>query len=380
MEKIAFYAGSFDPFTVGHFRIVCEALCSYDKVVIGIGCNPDKQTGMFNVDERRELIQTCFSDFRLVWQNNRFSGPAVSLSEKTALKRLEKFPECLEIIAYDDLTIDAALRCGATSLLRGKRITGDDEEEMQWAMLNRQLLQVRHRHLNIDLLPVPQENLTYVSSSAFKKLCALGEYIAAMPYVSAGVHNAMMKKCLKPIFVEAYHETFAACIDAKPQTEWQTLLQTREKREYHNLSYLAYGVNYLNICRAMAGLPATDGFGEFLLAWFRHNTEGGTPEYEKLKNMLIHDLDLAILGDTVNYNSYTLGIRLEDKDTDDQTYCSRRMNVLQQLLWKPLIFSLPFFREMLETDARANIRYEFANLQPLLTQAVENAKKKRWKI
>jgi pantetheine-phosphate adenylyltransferase len=35
----AFYAGSFDPFTVGHLHIVKTACKIFDKVVIGIGVN-----------------------------------------------------------------------------------------------------------------------------------------------------------------------------------------------------------------------------------------------------------------------------------------------------------------------------------------------------
>ena len=58
-QKIAFYAGSFDPFTNGHWALVCEAMTKCDKVYIGIGNNPDKE-GFFTPTERIEGIQKQF--------------------------------------------------------------------------------------------------------------------------------------------------------------------------------------------------------------------------------------------------------------------------------------------------------------------------------
>ena len=41
-EKIGIYAGSFDPFTVGHLDIVTQAKFLFDKIVIARGQNPNK--------------------------------------------------------------------------------------------------------------------------------------------------------------------------------------------------------------------------------------------------------------------------------------------------------------------------------------------------
>lgn len=41
--KIGFYPGSFDPFTKGHLHVVKRACSLFDKVVIGIGINPNKK-------------------------------------------------------------------------------------------------------------------------------------------------------------------------------------------------------------------------------------------------------------------------------------------------------------------------------------------------
>ena len=40
--KTAFYAGSFDPFTMGHFNVVQRASKIFDKVIVGIAINSTK--------------------------------------------------------------------------------------------------------------------------------------------------------------------------------------------------------------------------------------------------------------------------------------------------------------------------------------------------
>ena len=51
MEKIGFYAGSFDPFTNGHLHVVKVSAKLFDKVIIGIGINPTKKR-RFNTNQR----------------------------------------------------------------------------------------------------------------------------------------------------------------------------------------------------------------------------------------------------------------------------------------------------------------------------------------
>ena len=44
--KTALFTGTFNPFTIGHADIVERALKIFDRIVIGIGYNPDKGSFM----------------------------------------------------------------------------------------------------------------------------------------------------------------------------------------------------------------------------------------------------------------------------------------------------------------------------------------------
>lgn len=110
MKKIALFAGSFDPFTIGHKNIVDRALESVaDEVVIAIGCNNEKH-GMFSLEERLQAIRKVYHG--------------------EARVRVE---------AYEGLTTDYAKRLGATFLLRGVRSVKDFEYERDIAEVNRRL-------------------------------------------------------------------------------------------------------------------------------------------------------------------------------------------------------------------------------------------------
>ena len=88
-----FYAGSFDPFTVGHLSVVQRSAKMFDEVVVGIGVNPDKKR-RFDVQKMKEAMQQIM---------NRYNLTNVS------------------IISYDNMTSDAAKDNGATFLIRGLR-------------------------------------------------------------------------------------------------------------------------------------------------------------------------------------------------------------------------------------------------------------------
>lgn len=135
MKKIALFAGSFDPFTIGHKDIVDRALQSVaDEVIVAIGTNIEKRY-MFSTDERMEAI-------RRVYQDN----PRV---------RVE---------TYEGLTTDFAKRVGASFLLRGVRSVKDFEFERDIAEVNRHLTGIE----TVLLFAAP--SLASVSSSVVREL------------------------------------------------------------------------------------------------------------------------------------------------------------------------------------------------------------------
>lgn len=105
--KTAVFVGSFDPFHDGHKSIVQRALQLFDRVVVGIGINPDKQY-MFSVEERIERIRAAFPDGDIT------------------------------VEAYSGLTIDFARSHGAQYIVKGVRNATDFVYEQQQAEWNKQ--------------------------------------------------------------------------------------------------------------------------------------------------------------------------------------------------------------------------------------------------
>lgn len=110
--RTAFYPGSFDPLTNGHLDVLSSAFRLADKVVVGIGVHPGK-TPMFTFDERVAMLKEA----------------AVTLGEGAESR--------LEVVAFENLVVDAAATHGASLLVRGLRDGTDLDYEMQMAGMNR---------------------------------------------------------------------------------------------------------------------------------------------------------------------------------------------------------------------------------------------------
>jgi pantetheine-phosphate adenylyltransferase len=114
MTRAALYAGSFDPVTNGHVEVVRAACRLLDRLVIAIGTHPGK-TPLFSAEERFSMLESVFEP-------------------------MAKQENCkLEVITFDDLTVTAARRAGATLLVRGLRDGTDLDYEMQLAGMNGQI-------------------------------------------------------------------------------------------------------------------------------------------------------------------------------------------------------------------------------------------------
>lgn len=144
-EKIAVFAGSFDPITIGHEDLVNRACSMFDKIVVAVGTNGDKH-GLFPVEKRIEWIAKTFDD-----------NPQVSVS------------------SYDGLTIDFCKSIGAKFLLRGIRNAIDLVYEQQIADVNRRL---DDQIETVFLLTRPE--YADVSSSTVRELLKYGKNIDSL--------------------------------------------------------------------------------------------------------------------------------------------------------------------------------------------------------
>lgn len=109
MQRTCLFPGTFDPVTLGHIDIIDRALPLFDKLVIGIGRNVNKEP-MFSEEQRLQWI-------REIYKNN----PKV------------------EAVVYEGLTVDCCESVGASFILRGIRYVNDFEYEKAIADMNRSL-------------------------------------------------------------------------------------------------------------------------------------------------------------------------------------------------------------------------------------------------
>ena len=65
MSKIAIYPGTFDPITFGHIDVIKKSLKLFDKIVVGVSDESNKNY-LFSSDERIEIVnKALFKDLRL---------------------------------------------------------------------------------------------------------------------------------------------------------------------------------------------------------------------------------------------------------------------------------------------------------------------------
>ena len=111
MARIALYPGSFDPVTNGHLDVVRHAVGLCDRLIVAIGVNSSKKP-LFSTEERLEMVRTLFAP--------------VAVQAGCAF----------DCTTYDNLTVAAAQKHGATIMIRGLRDGTDLDFEMQIAGMN----------------------------------------------------------------------------------------------------------------------------------------------------------------------------------------------------------------------------------------------------
>ncbi len=135
--NIAIYPGSFDPFTNGHLDILKNGAEIFDKVIVAVSYNVNKQ-GFLPIEQRIELIKKSVSDLKNV-----------------------------EIDSYEGLTVDYAKKIGANVILRGLRNQNDFEYELQISQTNNALW---NDLKTVFLITKPEYG--YISSSMIREILA----------------------------------------------------------------------------------------------------------------------------------------------------------------------------------------------------------------
>ncbi len=137
--RIAVYTGTFDPVHWGHLDIIERGSRLFERLIVGVGINPDKQT-LFTTDERVRLIREVTRG----WSN-------------------------VEVLAFQGLAVTFVRQCGARVVLRGLRTLSDMEYEFTMSLMNRNL----DSEIETVFL-MAKEEFSHVSSSLLRQIATLG--------------------------------------------------------------------------------------------------------------------------------------------------------------------------------------------------------------
>jgi len=146
-NDLAIYPGSFDPITNGHVDLVQRTLRVFDKVIVAIATNPEKDHSLFSLKERMDMIQEVFAPLQGRVTADSFQG----------------------------LLVDYVERKGSMVVIRGLRAISDFEYEFQMAMMNHRLKP------KLDtFFMMTGESEFYTSSRLVKEVVSLGGDVSGL--------------------------------------------------------------------------------------------------------------------------------------------------------------------------------------------------------
>jgi len=154
---IALIPGSYDPFHNGHLEVVERASRLFDEVVVAALRNPQKSQALFDLDDRKEMLEE-------------------SLAHLTNVR----------IVSMSTLTVTVARDVGASVIVKGLRAVTDFENELQMAQMNRQLS-------GIETLFLPTSSLhSFVASKLLREVARYGGDVSA--FVPKAVNARLLEK------------------------------------------------------------------------------------------------------------------------------------------------------------------------------------------
>jgi pantetheine-phosphate adenylyltransferase len=156
-ERLAVYAGSFDPVTLGHLDLIERASALFSDVVVAIGVHPSRNP-LFSIHERLALVT-----------------------------EVSKHLDNVRVDSFDGLLIEYCRRSGARVIVRGLRAATDFEYELQIAHANADLCP------EIDTIFLPtRTNYGFISASLVREIASHGGDVSR--YAPAAVTAALKKK------------------------------------------------------------------------------------------------------------------------------------------------------------------------------------------
>ncbi|HTM44635.1 MAG TPA: pantetheine-phosphate adenylyltransferase [Polyangiaceae bacterium] len=156
-QRVAIYAGSFDPPTNGHMDLVERATQLFARVVVAVGSHPTR-SALFTTTEREELLRAACAHFPNV-----------------------------EVDSFSGLLVDYARQRGARVMVRGLRAATDFEYELQIAHANADLAP----ELDTIFLPTRTRH-GFISASLVREIASHGGDVSR--YAPEVVSQALAKK------------------------------------------------------------------------------------------------------------------------------------------------------------------------------------------
>ncbi len=158
--RTAVYTGTFDPVHYGHLDLIHRASRLYDRLIVGVGINPDKAT-LFTIDERVELVRGETAGYGNV-----------------------------EVHKFEGLAVRFVRGADARSMVRGLRTVSDMEYEFSMSLMNASL----DAEIETVFLMAHQE-FSHVSSSLLRQIALLGGDLTK--FLPAAVKAALVAKAAR---------------------------------------------------------------------------------------------------------------------------------------------------------------------------------------